>query len=93
MDGYEYDRWYRVVLNKKKPLTINLKSLDNDINPQFCVYNSDGNHINCPELVTNKNYRTATLPKGTYYIRIRHFYYGENLWGNSNSRIIQFSWK
>ncbi len=91
-DGYEYDRWYKVILKKKKPLTVNLKSLDVNRAKTFYVYDSKGNQIQCPELTTNTSYRTASIPKGTYYIRVKHED-NSSLWNSSYARIVQFSWK
>ncbi len=90
-DGYEFDRWYKVVLKKKKPLTVNLKALDMDLSKSFCVYNSDGEKINCPELISKKTYRTASIPKGTYYVKIK--FTASSLWDEYEPRIVQFSWK
>jgi hypothetical protein len=88
-DGYEYSRWYKIVLKKRQPITVNLKCLDDggSSSEDFDVYNSSGESIHCPPLVDYKTYRTTILPKGTYYINIKH-----DPWETGN-RIMNFSWK
>ncbi len=86
--GYEFSRWYKVVLKKRQPITVNLRCLDGDSSTEdFDVYKSTGESVNCPPLVDYKTYRTTILPKGTYYINIKH-----DPWG-LDKRIMNFSWK
>ncbi len=89
-DGYEYDRWYKVVLNKKKPITVNIKGLDGDYTDNFKVYSSKGENIPCPELDINK-YRTRSLAKGTYYIKVAQYNSGDPI--RKINRIQTLSWK
>ena len=94
--GYEYDRWYRVTLTKNKTITVTFNRLDITENyltylNGFEIYDSRGKYINCPEL-TKTSYRTGTLRKGTYYIRV---------WRDSDNdedhdyigRIVQVMWR
>lgn len=106
-DGYEYDRWYKISLKKKQPITVYYSCLDSSVNPispYFSVYTSKGDRINCPEYESGKSFRTPIQKKGTYYIRIEKrevsSYYGRNSntgkeeyrW-NSAGRIRKLSWK
>ncbi len=92
--GYEYDRWYKVSLTRNKTITITFNQLDaeyRDLNG-FSVYDSRGKYINCPEL-TGNSYRTGTLRKGTYYIRIwRERDIGSEV-KECSGRIAQVMWR
>ena len=87
--GYEFDRWYRISLTARKPITVTMNTMDNDYNyhNSFAIYNSRGYKVTCNAL-NDTNYRTAVLPKGTYFIRV-HFEYYDDLSG----RIYQFWWR
>lgn len=88
--GYEFSKWYKVVLPTRKTITVTFKSLD-DYYPDFEVFNYRGLYIRCPEL-TATSYRTAILPKGTYYIRVnRHYDYDD--YDYYNERICQLTWR
>lgn len=84
---YECDRWYRVVLKKKKTITVNFNVLDEE-EMEFDIYNSKGSHIDCP-LLSGTRYRTARLPKGKYFIRVR----GGGQDYDNRGRICQIMWK
>ena len=56
----------------------------------FSVYNSRGYIINCNKL-NDTNYRTAILPKGTYYIRVYRDEYND--YDDLGDRICQFWWR
>ena len=92
--GYEFDRWYRISLTSRKPITVTMKQMDIRWGVNFKVYNSRGYSITCNEL-NDTNYRTAVLSKGTYYIRVgRYAYweYGDESY-NFADRICQFWWR
>lgn len=90
--GYEFDRWYRISLTARKPLYVTMKQIDEYGSIDFSVFNSRGFKVSCNSL-GNSNYRTAVLPKGTYYIRV-YFgdYEGYNSF-NGRGRIVQFWWR
>lgn len=86
--GQEYNRWYMISLPRKKTITVTYSFEPYD--PVFDVYNSHGIKLNCPSL-TNRSWRTALLPKGTYYIRIsRDRYEDEDSF--YRDRFVQFWW-
>lgn len=86
--GQEYNRWYMISLPRKKTITVTYSFEAYD--PDFAVYNSHGVKLNCPSL-TNRSWRTALLPKGTYYIRIsRERYEDEDSF--YRNRFVQFWW-
>ena len=94
--GNEYSRWYKINLTKNQKVTINMKYRDfngkdgTDKSKFFTVYNSKGDTFKCTEVTKNSGqYRTATLKKGNYYVRVD---YSFNPW-NTGSRFIDFSWK
>lgn len=94
--GYECDRWFKVSLTRNKTITVTFNQLDPDpnwIQSEFAVYDSRGYIVNCPALPKTKtSYRTGTLRKGTYYIRVRKY----NSQGESNKytgRIVQIMWR
>lgn len=88
--GYEYDRWYKVSLTRNKTITVTFKQLDtgSDYQNGFNIYDSQGDEVNCPEL-TKTSYRTGTLRKGTYYIRVWRDLYENEYFG----RIVQVMWR
>lgn len=89
--GYEYSRWYRISLTARKPITITIKNIDDGYSGRvFSVYNSRGYRVTCNEL-NDTNYRTAVLPKGTYYIRVNRNEYSE--YDEVCDRIYQFWWR
>ncbi len=87
--GYEFDRWYRISLTARKPITVTMNTMDNDYNyhNSFAIYNSRGYKVTCNAL-NDTNYRTAVLPKGTYFIRVHCEYYDD-----LSGRIYQFWWR
>ncbi len=92
--GYEYDRWYKVTLTRNKTITVTLSRLDAEYNSSlngFDVYDLQGKAVNCPEL-TKTSYRTGTLRKGTYYIRIWRDR-DEDEYGDYRGRIVQVIWR
>ena len=90
--GYEFDRWYRISLTARKPIYVTMKQIDEYGSVDFSVFNSRGYEVSCNSL-GNSNYRTAVLPKGTYYISV-YFgdYEGYNSF-NERGRIVQFWWR
>lgn len=86
--GYEFDRWYRISLTARKPITVTMKPMDSDGSDNFSIYNSRGYRVSCNEL-NDTNYRTAVLPKGTYYIRV----YTDVDYDRYYGRIYQFWWR
>ena len=54
----------------------------------FSIYNSRGYKVACNQL-NDTNYRTAVLPKGTYYIRV----YTYANYNEHYNRIFQFWWR
>ena len=86
--GQEYNRWYMISLPRKKTITVTYSFEPYD--PVFAVYNSHGIKLNCPSL-TNRSWRTALLPKGTYYIRISRDRY-EDEYSFYRDRFVQFWW-
>ncbi len=94
--GYEYDRWYKVSLTKAKTITVTFNCLDKDyfewsFLKGFDIYDSRGEYVKCPEL-TKTTYRTGTLRKGTYYIRVWRSYDDEDDYEYDN-RIFQIMWR
>ena len=94
--GYEYDRWYKVSLTRNKTITVTFNQLDIPESYQsylneFDIYDSRGTHVNCPEL-TKTSYRTGSLRKGTYYIRVRR-HRDENENYDYKGRIVQLMWR
>ncbi len=89
--GYEFGRWYRISLTARKPITVTMKPMDSDREVDFTIYNSRGYTVTCNSL-GNSNYRTAVLPKGTYYIRV--FRDDDFLdYDDFGNRICQFWWR
>ena len=86
--GYEFDRWYRISLTARKPITVTMKNMDLDGGGTFSIYNSRGYKVDCNQL-NDTNYRTAVLPKGTYYIRV----YTYANYNEHYNRIFQFWWR
>ena len=87
--GYEFDRWYRISLTARKPITITMKDIAEDCgDDNFSIYNSRGYKVSCNEL-SDTNYRTTVLPKGTYYIRV----YTRAYYDTHHDRIYQFWWR
>ena len=87
--GYEFDRWYRISLTARKPITITMKDIAEDYgDDNFSIYNSRGYKVSCNEL-SDTNYRTTVLPKGTYYIRV----YTRAYYDTHHDRIYQFWWR
>lgn len=62
--GYEAPLWYKIVLPKKKTLTVSFKNLD----PCVVLYNSKLECVWRDMYVTSS--RTGVLPKGTYYLQV-----------------------
>lgn len=91
--GYEYDRWYKVSLTRNKTITVTFNRHDANSTSLigFNVYDSRGKNINCPEL-TNTSYRTGTLRKGTYYIRVWRSNEDEE-YNEYYGRIVQLMWR
>ena len=90
--GKEHDRWYKVKLTSKRALYIKCKSIDGDgVGADIAVYDARG--IKKKVKLSNITYRTAKLPKGTYYIRLRKDDmwqdYGRDYFGG---RLCQLSW-
>lgn len=85
---YEFARWYKIKLAKRKTITLTLKGLDGSSYNDFEIFDSQRQEINCPRL-TDTSYRTETLPKGTYYIRID----GGRYYDEWSGRIYQIMWK
>ena len=89
--GYEFDRWYRISLTARKPITVTMNQMDKSYwSVDFSIYNSRGYRVTCNEL-NDTNYRTAVLPKGTYYIRVNRNEYSE--YDEVCDRIYQFWWR
>ena len=86
--GYEFDRWYRISLTARKPITVTMKQMDSDGGDNFSIYNSRGYYVTCNELNDSVS-RTAVLPKGTYYIRV----YTDVDYDRYYGRICQFWWR
>lgn len=88
--GYEFDRWYRISLTARKPITVTMKQMDSNYNyyNSFSIYNSRGYKVTCNSL-NDTNFRTTVLPKGTYYIRVNCGNYEDLFFG----RISQFWWR
>lgn len=86
--GYEFDRWYRISLTARKPITVTMKQMDSDGGGNFSIYNSRGYYVTCNELNDSVS-RTAVLPKGTYYIRV----YTDVDYDRYYGRICQFWWR
>ena len=91
--GYEYDRWYKVSLTRNKTITVTFNRLDTDYDNlnDFEVYDYTGKKVNCPEL-TKTSYRTGTLRRGTYYIRVSRNRYRDEDYEYSG-RIVQLMWR
>lgn len=89
--GYEFGRWYKISLTTKKPITVTMKQMDECAwGVTFSVFNSHGSDVNCKS-VGNSLYRTAVLPKGTYYIQVDG---GDFLdYHDFGNRICQFWWR
>lgn len=91
--GYEYDRWYKFSLTKNKAITLTFHRLDpeDSILNGFILYDSRGNRVKCP-YDNGSNYRTGTLRKGTYYIRI---WRSQNFqkYDYCDQRIVQIMWR
>ena len=85
---YEFARWYKIKLTKRKTITLTLKGLDDDSYTDFEIFDSERKEINCPRL-TDTSYRTETLPKGTYYLRID----GGRYYDEWSGRMRQIMWK
>jgi hypothetical protein len=89
--GYEFDRWYRISLTARKPITVTMKQMGEYVwGIDFSIYNSRGYSVTCNEL-NDTNYRTAVLPKGTYYIRV--YFSDYEAYDSINGRIAQFWWR
>ena len=95
--GYEYTRWYKIKLTRNK--TITLKQLPNDEDGDtlhFTLYNSSGIMVDESSLTeTDLSFKTAKLPKGTYYIavdRTNDKFFGRKN-GMDTGRAFGFSWK
>ena len=88
--GYEFSRWYKIVLKKKKTITVKIKALDSDHygNPSFAVYDDMGEEVWSPR----KGISKVRLPKGTYYIRLYHDEMVTNL-DKELTRIMELTWK
>ena len=91
--GYEYDRWYKVSLPRNKTITFTFNRLDpeDSILNGFILYNSRGYRVNCP-YEYGSIYRTGTLRKGTYYIRVWHSQ-NYNKYDYCDQRIVQIMWR
>jgi hypothetical protein len=90
-DGYEYDRWYKITLKKKQPITAYYSCLDYRISPTspyFSVYTAKGERINCPEFESGKSFKTPIQNKGTYYIKVEK----RSDW-DTTGRIRTLRWK
>lgn len=93
--GYEYSRWYKVKLTKKKPLTVIFKNLRSELEtlyPNFTVYNSSWNVVACP-LQSGTKYKTGSLSKGTYYIRVDYRGFTRDVRLTTDQRLFSISWK
>ncbi len=68
-DGY--NRWYKIVLSKRKAITIYLENLSSgyDFN-KWALYNSNGMRIDYKS-GHNSAYKMPVLNKGTYYLYIQ----------------------
>ena len=92
--GYEFDRWYRISLTARKPINVTLLHLDtyflDGYSISSSIYNSQGIRVSCKKL-EGINFKTAVLPRGTYYIRI-HRSLDEHL-RSFEGRICQFWWR
>lgn len=92
---YEFDRWYRISLTAKKPISLTLLQMDESFLDPFssiyyAIYNSQGLKVSCKKL-SGINFRTSALPKGTYYIRI---YRSQTVHDKTiGGRICQFWWR
>lgn len=87
--GYEFDRWYRLSLSARKPITVTMKKLDSGYSEfSLLIYDSRGNKVTCNEL-NYPNYRTAVLSKGTYYILICNDF----PFDRDSGGIAQFWWR
>lgn len=67
--GYAYNRWYKITLTSKQPITVISKTLPVEANSDFTIFNSVGRQIACPH-VEGFTFRTAKQKAGTYYIRL-----------------------
>jgi hypothetical protein len=82
-EKYLYDRWYKISLKKRKTITVTFSKIDSYCS--FTVYDSQYNKVLCP-IYSGNSYRTDTLQKGTYFLRVRKPYDGR-------SGICKINWK
>ena len=93
--GYEYDRWYKINLTTKKRINVTFKNpcTSGTIKyPNFTVYNSAGKVIECP-LYSSHTYRTKSVAKGTYYIRVYYTRYESDPSYTTDARLFTMKWK
>jgi hypothetical protein len=98
--GQEYDRWYKIVLNKKKKITINHIALDvrnygegAGIHTGLEIYDKDGNQIKYTYSKDGKSVKTSSIPAGTYYLQVSMLEFMSNWPWQINYRIHDLSWK
>ena len=86
----EFNRWYKIKLTSKKTITVTRKLADGSglSGSDFEIFDSSGNCVDHSFLQDGK-YRTARVPKGTYYIVVTGFM--EEVY--SPHRISTISWK
>lgn len=90
---YEFGRWFKIQLTKKKAITITSKYLDgSDYSANISVFDSRGYRIDTSEL-TRTTERTQILPKGTYYIRVSRSSYADDDYDLYRNRMCQFFWE
>lgn len=91
--GHEAPLWYKVTLPKKKVLTVYFTFLDEEKisgHMTFDLFDSKGKMIDYRSR-NETAYRTAALPKGTYYIRV-HSYTIEDP-SMHTGRLAKIKWK
>lgn len=90
--GYEYAKWYKIKLTKKKKITVTKKVMDT-LSPRtdLVIYNSRGVRVQC-SMLSGYRYQTAKLPKGTYYIMVLRSFdrYESSFY---EGRLDQITWK
>ena len=90
--GYEHDQWFKIKLTSKKKITVTLKQFS-EIGVEVKLYNAKGKYIKTTE-ISDISYRTAKLPKGTYFIRLQRWDERGSSDGFTKwARVCQLSWK
>lgn len=90
--GYEYAKWYKIKLKKKKKITVTQEVMDS-LSPRtnLAIYDSRGYRVQF-SMLSGMRYQTAKLPKGTYYIMVSRSF-DRNESSVYEGRLDQISWK